>query len=209
VPHLGPPHPAADEEDSAASRALRRFTLGSGPLKRTSDRLQFLARVLLACSLVTTIPVALVVASVTRAQALTEATAQALARHQVDAELVADPTVTSRGADDVPPTSRAPATWSGPSGEEHTGALVVPAGAEAGSTVPIWVDRDGELTTRPLDGGDAVGRSVAMAAGTFLCLSSLAAGIYLAFGASLERSRLRRWAAGWAVIEPQWTRRVP
>jgi hypothetical protein len=197
-----------DEKGPTSSRALRSFILGSGPLKRTSDRIQLLARVLLVCSLAMAIPVALVVASVTRTQVVAEAKAQSLARHQVDADLVAAPVVATRGSEDVPPTSRAPAVWSGPSGEEHTGALVVPAGAEAGSTVPIWVDRDGELTTRPLDRGAAVARAVAMAVGTYLCLSSLAAGGYLAVGASLDRSRLRRWAAEWAVIEPEWTRRV-
>jgi hypothetical protein len=197
-----------DEKESASSRALRSFTLGSGPLKRTSDRIELLARVLLVCGLAMAIPVALVVASVTHTQVVAETRAQSLARHQVDADLVADPVVATRAAEDVPPTSRAPAVWSGPSGEEHTGALVVPAGAAVGSTVPIWVDRDGELTTRPLDRGAAVARAVAMAVGTYLCLSSLAAGGYLAVGASLDRSRLRRWAAEWAVIEPEWTRRV-
>ena len=192
---------------STPGEALRRFTLGSGPLKRTSDRVQFLARVLLVCSLAGAVPVALVVASVTHAQVAAEAAAQSLARHQVDAALLADP-VATRGADDVPPTSRAPAVWSGPSGEEHSGALVVPAGAEAGSTVVVWIDRTGGLTTRPLDGGDALGTAVAMATGTFLCLSSLAVGLYLAFAASLDRSRLRRWAADWAVVEPVWTRKV-
>jgi hypothetical protein len=197
-----------DGNGPAASRALRRFTLGTGPLKRTSDRVQFLARVLLVCSLAGAVPVALVVASVTHAQVAAEAAAQSLARHQVDAELLGDPVVSTRGADEVRPTSRAPAVWSGPSGEEHTGALVVPAGTEAGSTVAVWVDRTGGLTTRPLDGGDALGSAVAMAAGTFLCLSSFAVGLYLAFGASLDRSRLRRWAADWAVVEPVWTRKV-
>jgi hypothetical protein len=198
-----------DGKEPASSRALRSFTLGSGPLKRTSDRIQVLARVLLACGLATAIPVALVVASVTHTQVVAEARAQSLARHQVDAHLVADPVVATSGSDDVPPTSRAPAVWSGPSGAEHTGALVVPAGARAGSTVGVWVDRDGELTTRPLDRGAAVSRAVAMAVGTYLCLSSLAAGLYLAVGAALDRGRLRRWAAEWAVIEPEWTRRVP
>jgi hypothetical protein len=197
------------DERSTASQALRRFTLGSGPLKRTSDRIQFLARVLLVCCLVTAIPVALVVASVVHAQALTEASAQSLERHQVDAELVAAPTVTTGESDDIAQPLRAPATWPGPSGEEHTGVVVVPTGATAGSTVPIWVDGDGDLTSRPLDAGDAMARAVGMAAVTYGWISILAAGAYLAFRAALDRSRLRRWATDWAVIEPEWTRRVP
>jgi hypothetical protein len=197
-----------DEQRSTAGQALRRFRLGSGPLKRTSDRVELLARVLLVCTLVTAVPVALVVASVTHAHALTVATAQSLERHQVAAELVADGTLEGRGADDVRSVFRAPAVWPGPSGAEQTGVVVVPAGAEAGSTVPVWVDRDGDLTTRPLDGGGAVARAAAMAAGTYLFVSALAIGGFVGFRASLDRSRLRRWAADWAVIEPVWSRKV-
>jgi hypothetical protein len=198
-----------DVDRWTASQALRRFALGSGPLKRTSDQLQFLARVLLVCSLVTAIPVALVVASVVHVQALTEATAQSLERHQVDAELVADPPILTSVGADVPQTPRATAVWPGPSGREHTGLVAVPTGARAGSTVPIWIDRDGDLTTRPLDSGGAVARAAGMAAGTYLLISALAVTVYLAFLAALDRSRLRRWAAEWAVTEPVWTGTVP
>jgi hypothetical protein len=199
---------AVNEGRSTAGQALRRFTLGSGPLKRSSDRLEFFARVLLVCSLVTAIPIAMVVASVAHAQALTDATAQAIERTQVDAELVADPPHLTTFADDVPQTSRGPAVWRGPSGAVHSGLIVVPIGAKAGATVPIWVDRDGALTTRPLDSKDAVTGAVGMAAGTYLIVSSLAVGVYLALRSALDRSRLRRWAADWEVIEPVWTRTV-
>jgi hypothetical protein len=195
-----------DEDRWTAHEALRRFTMGSGPLKRTSDRLQFLARLLLVCSLATAIPVALVVASVVHAQALTEATAQSLERHQVDAEVVADPPVIASVADDLPRALRAPAVWRPPSGGEHGGLVVVPAGARAGSIVPIWVDQDGDLTTRPLDGDGVVTRAADMAVGTYVLTSSLAVGVYLAFLVALDHSRLRRWAADWAVTEPVWTR---
>jgi hypothetical protein len=190
-------------------QALRLFTLGAGPLKRTSDRVQFLARVLLVCGLAVAVPVALVVASQAHAQVLTEAAAQSLERHQVDAELLADPTVASRGTDDVPPSARAPVQWPGPVGDERSGVVAVALGARAGTTVPVWVDQDGDLTTRPLDPGDAVARAVAMGAVTLLWTATFAVGAYLAFRASLDRGRLRRWAAEWAVIEPEWSRRVP
>jgi hypothetical protein len=154
------------------------------------------------------VPVALVVASVTHAEALAEGTAQSLARHQVDAELVADGTLVSRGPEDVPLIARAPVVWRGPSGEERRAVVDVRTGAGAGTTVPVWVDRQGDLTTRPLDGSDAVARAAGTAVGTYLCLSALAAGGYLALSATLDRRRLRRWAADWAVIEPVWSRKV-
>ena len=42
---------------SPARRLLRRFTLGSGPLKRRSDRLEFLSRVVLTLTLLAAVPI--------------------------------------------------------------------------------------------------------------------------------------------------------
>ena len=196
-------------ERPPTGQALRRFTLGSGPLKRASDRAQFLARVLLVCCLAGAVPVAMVLASLTHAQAVAEAAAQSLQRHQVDAELLEDPTVVTHGSDSMPPSSRAPVAWSGPAGDEHTGVTTVPLSARAGSSVPVWVDQDGDQTTRPLDAGDAVARAAAAGAVAYLWTSTFAAVAYLGFRAWLDRGRLRRWAADWAVVEPEWTRRVP
>jgi hypothetical protein len=194
---------------STARRALRWLSPGSAPLRRTEDRIELLARLLLIGSLLIGVAVALVVASVSHASALTEAAAQSVERQQVDAVLVADPPALTSLAEDVPPVRRAAAEWHGPPGGAHAGLVVVPMGARAGSTVSIWVDRDGDLTTRPLGSGDAVARAVGMAAGTFLCLSALAVGLFVTVLNALDRSRLRRWAADWAAVEPVWTRRVP
>ena len=198
-----------DEGRPTAGSVLRRFTLGSGPLKRTSDRFQFLARVLLVCTLVTAVPVALVVASTARAQALVDGAAQAQVRHQVEAALVEDPPLLTGLDDTSPPPARASAVWSGPLGEEHTGLVVVPRTARTGSTVLVWIDRDGGLTTAPLDAGDATARAAGLATGTYLLVSVLAVLAYLAVQAALDRSRLRGWAADWAAVEPVWRRMVP
>src|SRR5215211_1769557 len=68
-------------------RLRRRFTLGSGPLKRTSDRLEFLARVLLVCTVLTVIPVALATATATYTQARAQGAAQVADRHRISAVL--------------------------------------------------------------------------------------------------------------------------
>jgi hypothetical protein len=175
---------------------------------RASDRIELLARVLLVCALALTFPVTLLVASTTHARALAEGRAQSLARQQVDAVLVGEPVVGPDPAD-APRTSRASAVWHGPSGTEHTGLVPVPAGTEAGATVPVWVDRAGDLTTRPLDEDGAVAQAAGMAVGTFLLVPALAVGVHVVLLAALDRRRLRRWAADWAVVEPVWARRQP
>jgi hypothetical protein len=201
----GSARPRVHPDTSIVRRALRRFTLGSGPLRRNSDRCQFLARLLLVCSVALAVPIALAAASSTHDQALVEGLQQSRDRHQVDAELLADPPVVTIASDAVlqPPT-RATAAWPGPPGHRHTGLVAVPAGARAGSTVPVWVDRDGELTPEPLDERDAVADAIRMAVGTYLLLTTLAVGVHMVLLAALDRSRLRRWAAEWAATEPGW-----
>ncbi|CCH88203.1 conserved exported protein of unknown function [Modestobacter italicus] len=175
-------------------------------MARASDRIEQLARVLLVCALALTFPVTLLVASTTHARALAEGRAQSLERHQVDAVLVGEPVA---GPADAPRTPRATAVWRGPSGAEHTGLVPVPDGTAAGATVPVWVDRAGDLTTRPLDEDGAAGQAAGMAVGTFLLVPALALGVHVVLRAALDRSRLRRWAADWAVVEPLWARRQP
>jgi len=193
---------------ATTGQAIRRFTLGSGPLKRTSDRLQYLARILLAAVLVTAPAVALAVATATVTQGRSEVVRQAAEREQVVAELLDDALFRTVGAEGAP-VARATAVWIAPSGVERTAAIPVPAHARAGSTLLIWVDRDGDRTTRPLSNGDVGYRAAGMAILTYLGISMVALGAYIAFRKHLDRSRSRQWATEWAVVGPVWTRRVP
>src|SRR3954451_7633087 len=56
------------DNSRSAQRLLRWFTLGSGPLKRGSDRLQVLARILLVITVLTAIPFALAVVTASYSQ---------------------------------------------------------------------------------------------------------------------------------------------
>jgi hypothetical protein len=197
------------EKRATSSQVLRRFTLGSGPLKRTSDRLQFLARVLLACALVLALPVALTVATVTHSRVRSEATAQAVERHQVRAMLQEDAVEDSSDGGNALARSRAMAVWTGPPGMERTGLVGVPTGAEAGSTVSIWVDEHGDHVRPPLDDRDVVAQTVGTALLTYLCIALVVWAGYFGFRRALDRSRLRRWATDWAAVEPLWRRELP
>lgn len=184
----------------------RRIALGTGPLKRTSDRLQFLARVLLVCSLLMALPIALAVATATHSEASAEAAAQAAERHQVDATLTEDAHAVSDDDGVAAATERAAVVWIGASGLERADRVAVTPGTEAGAVIQIWVDRNGEPTSRPLDGDDVTGRSICGGVGTYLGLAVAACGLYLAVRMTIDRGRMRRWAADWAAVEPVWTR---
>ena len=187
--------------------ALRRFTLGSGPLKRTSDRLQHLCRILLVCVLLTGVAVALAVATAAYTQGVAKAAAQAATRHEVTAQLTEDaqPPVESSTASGW---GSASVTWRGPAGELHRAVLSVPAGAQAGSNLLVWVDGAGDRTTRPISRGDAVYAGIGYGLVTYLAITAVALIAYWLFRGSLDRGRSRRWATEWAAVEPVWSRTV-
>jgi hypothetical protein len=195
------------ETSGTARRLYRRFALGSGPLKRGTDRVQALARVLLALTVVTAIPVALAVATASYSHGQSVAAAEAAERHQVTAVLLAD--ATASGASANAGTATAPVTWTLPSGAATDDVLAVPSGAKAGSTVHVWVDSAGAVTRRPATSGDAAAQAFGLGLLTMMAISLLAAGVYLVFRKVQDRGRSRRWAEDWALVEPVWTRKVP
>jgi hypothetical protein len=189
-----------------AGRRIRRILLGARPLDRMSDRLQVLARVLLLATLLASAPIALSVAVRTYSDTHRQAVAQAAERHQVPATLVADAPIMGQGSDQAVTRSRAMAVWTGASGQQQQGSVVVPAGTVAGSTVRVWLDRAGRVADTPLTDDDAVTRAVGYALVTALLVATGAVAAYGAVLMALERSRARSWAAEWADVEPLWTR---
>jgi hypothetical protein len=189
-------------------QAVRRLTLGSGPLKRTSDRLEFLARVVLGCVLLSAVAVALAVGTAISTRGRSEALTQAAERHQVSAELLDDAATLYDGSAGAVGVGRATAVWTTPSGVERTGAVSVPIDAKAGSRHTIWIDLNGNRTTRPLTAGDVGSQAFGFALLTYLGTALVAWGAFRWVRALLDRSRSRRWAAEWAVVEPEWTGQV-
>jgi hypothetical protein len=51
------------------------------------------------------------------------------------------------------------ATWKDRLGMTHTGLVTAPQGLDAGSTVPIWIDRSGAAVPEPMSARDALGRA--------------------------------------------------
>jgi hypothetical protein len=195
-------------DEATGPRLLRRFLLGSGPLKRSSDRLQVLARVLLVSLVLAAVPIALAVATATGSQTRAVADAQAASRHRVTATLVEDAGPPTDRGEYALPVVAVSATWAAPSGAARHGIIDAPARLRAGSIVRIWVDAHGDVTTRPLDDSDVVARAVFHSVTTFLCVTGVAALGYVGSRRAIDRSRMRRWAADWAVVEPVWSRTV-
>jgi hypothetical protein len=198
-------------ENRTITRSLwHRFTLGSGPLKRPSDRIQVLARVLLVLTLLTAIPIALAVATATDSSMRTTADTQAASRHQVGATLLEE-AVAPLGSDPerAVRTAKVKATWIDATGAVRDGLVRAPVGADAGSSVTVWIDDSGAATSAPLNDSQVVGQAVLASVGTFTGISITALLGYVALRRLLERSRMRRWAEGWAAVGPVWSGKVP
>jgi hypothetical protein len=193
------------EDRGTTRRALRRFALGSGPLKRPSDRFQVLARVLVLLTVLTALPVALTVATASYSSGLGVAAAEAADRHQVPARLLEDATLANAPGSDSSEVMVATVGWTDPAGTEREDVVRVPPDARAGSTATIWIGPDGDRTRPPTTSGDVAATAIGLALLTFLAMGSAAAGAYAWLRAVLDRGRLRRWAEEWAVVEPVWT----
>ena len=140
--------------------------------------------------------------------ALRQAHAQAAVDHQVTAILLQQASAT--GIAD-PYTSIqmiwVPARRQSPGQRPRSGEVLATAGARAGSTVTIWVDKSGAVASPPPDHRVIAG-GVCIAVITISLVASL---LLLASNApawrALERRRLAAWGAEWRAIGPLWSGR--
>nr|WP_106126427.1 hypothetical protein [Pseudosporangium ferrugineum] len=98
------------------------------------------------------------------------------------------------------------ARWSGPDGVDRSGAVPVPAGMPAGSTVPVWIDEHGDLVRPPRRRNAGVDASAAALLAVAV-LVALLAGVRRIVVRRLDRRRLRSWEAEWMMVGPRWSRR--
>lgn len=185
----------------------RRWGLVSSPLRRRTDRIEGWLRVgLLAAFLIGT-PLAAVGTGQWTAAAMTRtAQAQAANDHHVAATLLppvpSDSASAARG-----PVSWVRARWTAPDGSTRTGQVQAPLGARAGSTVWVWTDSQGHLTSEPLTHGQVVGRVITGVLVTVMTLMLVVLIILAVAHRMLERRRLADWEQSWSRVEPLWNRR--
>ena len=192
-------------------RVTRRGRLWRGlwpsrnPLRRTCDRIEatlvagLLAAFLIAAPLLGLFAEQWAYGTSVRAQH-----AELAARHLVPATLLAGAsaqTVTCCAG--VQPLVRA--RWTAPDGTGLRGWIPAPAGARAGSTVKVWVDRSGGLTGPPLTNSQVVKRAIlaAVTGPTAVAIVLLGAGVLVHW--VLDRRRLAAWDAEWRATGPRWT----
>ena len=185
-------------------RAGRLFTLGSGPLTRGSDRLEFAWRILLTLTLLLAAPLGVIAGRAVAAGLDATAQHQAHTRTQERATLLRDAAARPSAGGLGVSTS---ATWPGPDGRAHVGTVAAPPGARAGSPVDIWVDRSGRPAEPPMSHDAVVDQALVAGAVTFFGVVIAGLSLHLIVLGLLARQRNRRWEAGWQAVEPLWVSR--
>ena len=201
--------PKARPPGTRLARCARRLGFERNPLRRRTDRIEAVIRLVAMVLVLVAVPLAVIGVGQRAGQlALRQANAQRAAEHQVTAVLLRPAQAT--GILD-PYTSvqltYVLARWQ-PSGQpSRSGQVLAAVGARAGSTVTIWIDHSGALASPPPDHRDIVG-DVAIAALTAgLVTGLLLLGSNALARRALDRRRLRAWDAEWRATGPQWTGR--
>jgi hypothetical protein len=191
------------------SRLARWLGFDRNPLRRGTDRVEAVLRLILVILLVAGVPVAAVAAGRwADHQALHWAKAQRAANHQVTAILLRDSPAT-RSPDPYSSVQGnwVPARWQRAGQPPRTGVVFAVAGARKGSTVRIWTDAAGAITDPPPGHRDVVGDVWVAVITTCLVSGLVLLAAWTLVRRALDRRRLSAWEAGWRASGPLWTGR--
>ena len=188
-------------------RMARWLGFDRNPLRRGTDRVEAILRLVLVILLVVVIPAAAVAAGRWADRpALRQAQAERAADHQVTAVLLENAPATG-----VPDpytsvqTTWVRARWQPPGQPPRTGEVLAVAGARQGSTVRTWIDRSGAVTAPPADHRVIVGYVFLAVMATFEVSWLVLLAAVLLVRRALDRRRLNAWEAEWRASGPRWS----
>jgi hypothetical protein len=97
------------------------------------------------------------------------------------------------------------ARWQPPGQVPRTGQVPAPVGAGPGSTVSVWLNASGTVTSAPPDHQTIVGNVLIAAFWTGLVTILLVLGASALTRRILDRHRMRAWDAEWRATGPRWS----
>ncbi|MCX4993105.1 hypothetical protein [Streptomyces sp. NBC_00568] len=98
--------------------------------------------------------------------------------------------------------------WTASDGSTRTGRTQVDTGLEAGSTVTVWQDGHGRLTSAPLSATEAAIESGLLGVGAAAGLAGLVFGAGAVVRWQLDRHRIDEWSREWDQVGPRWGHRT-
>ena len=190
------------------ARSLTRWLgFDRNPLRRGTDRVEAVLRLVLVILLVVVIPAAAVAAGRwADRQALRQAQAERTADHQVTAVLLENAPAT--GAPDPytsVQTAWVRARWQPPGQPPRTGEVMAVVGARQGSTVRTWIDRSGAVADPPMEHRVIAGYICFAVMITCVLSWLVLLAAVLLVRRVLDRRRLNAWEAEWRAGGPLWS----
>ncbi|GAA3795084.1 MULTISPECIES: Rv1733c family protein [Amycolatopsis] len=178
--------------------------LRGNPLTRESDRRERLALLVAVTVVVLAAPFAALLGDRVHQWQERLAVSQQDTRTAVTATLLADAPPPAG----YPPggTARVEAEWPLPGGSTATGGVTVRRGAEAGDTVDIWIDENGEPAAAPVTAETAIVNGVTVGALSWAAVMGLCGLGFWLYRRALDRRRRDEWADSWDRFD---TRRTP
>ncbi|MET9232243.1 hypothetical protein [Lentzea sp. NPDC003310] len=191
------------------ARAVRLAFPGRNQLAAAGDRLEGAVLVLAVAVALLAAPIAAAAGSELHARQRAQVMAEQGIRLRAVATLVenAPPAMTVDDRGTVLETTPVAATWNGPDGQEEVGDVQAHFGALAGTTVPIWIDRQGGVTEPPRSPEGAVINAIGFALAVWGGSTGAAALLYFLTRFTHTRLRLRRWEREWRQVSHDWTAR--
>jgi hypothetical protein len=173
------------------------------PLIRPSDRLETWIRRFLMLVLVLGLPVAALSAGLTAYESsMRTVQAQSTERQEVNARLKSS--VKGATADGK---QQAEVRWTDDNGKVRTGTTLVKSGTPEGATVPVWLDRQGTITSPPMT--TLTARTNGWFVGGMAAVG-VVGGFFAARAGTrrvLDRRRYAQWDTEWDRVEPLWSAR--
>ena|SRR5579862_4050822 len=186
---------------------IARLLLGRNELRRPCDRIEGAILVALSAAFLAVIVLAALLAG-----HVYQSQRAAAARLRPTVAVLAEPGPVAANALEPTAQMQAQATWRTADGAERTGALsdwIAPAidDAQAGATVPVWLNRSGDPQPPPPGQDDIVANSLIAGAVFATGAGALLTLCYWLCRRTLDRHRLARWGQAWAATGPRWTSR--
>lgn len=187
------------------ARLIRLMLPGGNPLSRGVDRVEGCSLLCVVVAGLALVPIMLMVGSLAYADVVAAGEQQAMTRHEVVATLVQDAPRREVG-DNVNSGSRVLARWQSPDGDRRTGRVAAADGLDKGSTVRVWVDRNGRLSGPPATQRQAAAAGTSVAVAGWLVAACVLVLFHACLRRLLNRCRSRAWEREWARVEPEWRR---
>ncbi len=170
------------------------------PLCRPCDRLEARVGALLVLAFLLTAPLAACLAggAAYRASAQTEQVERS-ERAATRAVLLANAGPVAVGFAVVPQVPVL-ARWTAPDGSPRTGPIVVTMSAPAGTEVPIWTDRAGNVVDPPREHEQTVLRASVAAMVAGFVVAMLLGGARAGVRRAVDRRRMAGWDAEWSEL---------